>query len=824
MDQHYLPETPTPLKPSYDALERRVRELEKGLEQRRRAEAFLPMDEALFRELFDHMTSGCAIYEVVSDGSRGRDYIVKNLNAAALNIEDKTLDEVVGRSLFDLRPNIDNWGLIPVLKKVWQTGVPEVFPVKSYKDENFANYYENYIFKLSSGEVVALYNDVTNQKRAEESLRRSESLYRTLVNAIPDLIWLKDLEGVYLGCNPAFERFFGAPESEIIGRTDYDFKDRELADFFRKHDKRAMAAGGPSMNEEVLTFALGGYHGMFETIKTPVRDADGKLAGVLGIARDITARKQAEDTLKENERRYREAQRMGKVGNWEYDLATETFWGSDEAKRIYGFDPALMTFATADVERCIPERAKVHQALVDLIQHDAPYNLEFTIQPASGGPEKVLRSMAELIKDADGTPRKVAGVVQDITQQKRAETEKLILERRLRHAQKMESIGQLAGGIAHNFNNILAAVIGYTELAREAVEIGSGVREDLTEALAAANRAKEMVRQILAFSRQSDEALRPVRIDTVARETLKLIRSTLPATIDIQQKLSSDAQVMANPTQVHQIFMNLCSNAAYAMAPFGGTLMVGLRDVVLGEAAAENWKLKPGDYLLLTVSDTGVGIAPDIIDSIFDPYFTTKGPVDGSGMGLAMVHGIVESYGGRIDVDSTLGKGSQFTICLPTTPRDGQSELTPPTQRNPAGTERIMFVDDEPSIANLGKQMLERLGYTVTPMTSSVEALERFKAGPRDFDLVITDLTMPLLTGDRLAAELMHIRPDIPVVLCTGYSKETTADFAAEIGIRAFACKPLSKAELAETVRRVLDASPRPTHETEDAPGHRGGG
>lgn len=657
-----------------------------------------------------------------------------------------------------------------------------------------------------TGEVVTINTEAAEQKKSEIALRQSEARLRALLNSIPDLIWLKDTEGVYLSCNKTLERFFGVNESDIIGKTDYDFKDKELADYFRKHDQLAMDADGPSVNEEWLTFPDNGYRGLFETIKTPIRDADGNIIGVLGIARDITQRKMAEEALKENEQRYKKGQRIGRVGNWEYDLQKETFWGSDEAKRIYGFDPDSLEFTVDEVENCIPERERVHQALIDLVEKDIPYNLEFEIRPITG-PKKIITSIAEIIRDNSGTPLKVVGVVRDITEQKNAENEKLLLERQLRQSQKQESIGLLAGGIAHDFNNILSAVIGYTELALTKVERNSSLDSHLHQVLTAGIRAKDLVKQILTFARQSDEEFKPVRVDNIVREVLRLLRSTIPTTIEIRQSLDSESTVMGNPTQIHQIFMNLCTNAAHAMEGESGVLKIGLNDVTLDEnAASENKKLTPGKYLQITVSDTGTGIGPSFIDSIFDPYFTTRGIGKGSGLGLAVVHGIVESNGGMITVSSELGKGSLFTIYLPVI-QEVQRFHPDEAEKIPTGTERILFIDDELPIAELGKKLLEQLGYSVTTRTGSAEALEFFKVNPQEFDLIITDMTMPNLTGDKLAVELMKVRPDIPVILCTGYNKWISNELASSIGIRAFVYKPIITADMARIVRDVLDGT-----------------
>ena len=412
---------------------------------------------------------------------------------------------------------------------------------------------------------------------------------------------------------------------------------------------------------------------------------------------------------------------------------------------------------------------------------------------------------AFLIKDTNGKPKGMWAIVRDIEARKNELREKEQEVIRRQHTQKLESIGTLAGGIAHDFNNILSSILGFTELALDDAPKDSILEDNLQEVYIAGKRAKDLVKQILAFARQSEEAMVPIRVDTIAKEAVKFIRSSIPATVKIQPAIESDAVMMGNTTQMHQIFLNLCTNAAHAMEENGGTLEIKLTDIFIDlppdKATPE---LDPGKYIELLVSDTGTGISPEIIDHIFEPYFTTKKQGEGTGMGLAMVHGIVKSYGGKISVDSTLGKGSTFTVLLPAVETEAASPFIDSTAP-PTGSERILYIDDEVPIARMGNQMLSKLGYHVTTRTSSTDALELFRSKPDAFDLVITDMTMPNMTGDRLATEIMTIRPDIPIILCTGYSKKITDKEASAIGIRAFAYKPIIKSELATTVRQVLD-------------------
>jgi len=388
----------------------------------------------------------------------------------------------------------------------------------------------------------------------------------------------------------------------------------------------------------------------------------------------------------------------------------------------------------------------------------------------------------------------------DITQIKKMEEE-------LRQSHKMEAIGGLAGGIAHDFNNILSSVLGYTELALDEVTSETRLAGYLHEIYMAGIRAVELVRQILTFARQGDAETEPIRVKPLVVEALKLIRSSIPSTVEITRHIESDSFISGNATQVHQILMNLCTNAAYAMDEEGGVLDVKLFDTVLGYGGTPvPVSLRPGNYLTLRVADTGCGIPSEVMPSIFEPFFTTKAPGEGTGMGLAMVHGIVKQWGGEIKVADNTPRGAVFTVYLPITEEGGQPIVSPPeAEVLPTGGERILVVDDEPPIAKMIGKILGSLGYKAVIRTESAEALELFRSGPEHFDLVMTDMTMPIMTGDLLATEMLRIRPDLPVILCTGYSSRVTDGTMAEIGIKAFLLKPIVKKELARIVRKVLD-------------------
>lgn len=401
---------------------------------------------------------------------------------------------------------------------------------------------------------------------------------------------------------------------------------------------------------------------------------------------------------------------------------------------------------------------------------------------------------------ADGQLDKIIHIALDITARKQ-------LEKELIQAHKMEAIGALAGGIAHDFNNILSVVLGYTDLSLKNVAQGSALENDLQQVYIAGIRAKELVNQILNFARKTDDKPKPVQVDSIVKEVVKFLRSTLPSSIEILEDVVSSSFVLANPVKIHQLVMNLCTNASYAMNE-SGLLTIFLHDVILEAAELPPFnKMQAGLYQRLEISDTGCGIPPENIESIFQPFFTTKGFHEGTGMGLSMVHNIVNECGGEISVESQVGKGTVFTILLPTTKIEEKIEKLDTGLNLPAGTERILLVDDESAICKLAARMLEGHGYKVTTETDSEKSLALFTDQPDLFDLVITDMTMPMMSGDQLTEKLLVVRPDIPVIITTGYSKRMSDTKAAEIGAKAFLAKPLERARLVRTVRKILDES-----------------
>lgn len=430
--------------------------------------------------------------------------------------------------------------------------------------------------------------------------------------------------------------------------------------------------------------------------------------------------------------------------------------------------------------------------------------VEYQMLKKNGTVIDVLLS-AVIEKDYEGNETSLAFCV-DITEQKRSEEDRRKLEVQLRQTQKLEAIGTLAGGIAHDFNNILTPILGYAQLELESASPESSLHKSLHSICTAGLRAKELVRQILAFSRKEEQELRPLLLIPVIKEALKLIKSSFPSTIQIIQELpTSDYRVIGDPIQIHQIIMNICTNAMQAMKESGGILEVRLQETELTEIDREQFNnLLTGKYCKLVISDTGPGMEPDILDRILEPYFTTKDAGEGTGLGLSVVHGIVHSLGGAIKIYSKPGKGSSFHIYLPLLPHTGEETIVQ-ARPLPIGNERILLVEDEKEVADIIHDMLTQLGYRVNVISNSSEVVKIFTETPDQFDLVMTDLTMPGITGIHLAQQLTRYRNDIPIILCTGFIDFITEEKAREFGIRGVIMKPVIMRELAETIREVLD-------------------
>jgi len=400
----------------------------------------------------------------------------------------------------------------------------------------------------------------------------------------------------------------------------------------------------------------------------------------------------------------------------------------------------------------------------------------------------------------DGSLR-IGGICRDITIQRKT-------EQRLQRSQRLEALGTLAGGIAHDFNNILAPIMNYAYLCMKMSQPGSVLHEYLGNIMKSVERASDLVKQILSFSREGREDLKPVDIVPVVKETLKLMRAVMPATIELVQVTDTDdSRIMADPTDIHQIIMNLCTNASHAMTE-GGRLSVSLKRFEADSSfVSAHPEFSPGSYLRLSVEDTGHGIPEDIIENIFEPYFTTKKKGQGTGLGLAIVHGIVRRMNGYINVYSEPGRGTVFHIYMPVAHAQEETDnflQDEDNHRLSHGGERIMFIDDELHIVETAKMVLEGIGYSVSTFIDPVDALTKFREDPSAYDIVITDMTMPGMTGDGFALELLKLRPDLPVILCTGFSERMNIEKAGEMGIREYLMKPVNPRDLADAIRKAL--------------------
>jgi len=521
---------------------------------------------------------------------------------------------------------------------------------------------------------------------------------------------------------------------------------------------------------------------------------------IIHLEAEARQRMVLQEALRESEERYRKLAEASPISIIIHSEERVVFV-NPEAVRVFGGHSASDLVGRSIWDFVHPDYRKIIQQRVARIYQKAQ-NAEIIEEKfvCLDGSIIDVEVMANIV-DFQGKPSSQV-VFRDITDKKRLRSE-------LDQARKMEAIGTLAGGIAHDFNNILSAVVGFTEIAMEDSRDNPAVRASLQEVLKAGLRAKELVKQILTFSRQMEQEFVAVHLGLLVRDTMVLLRASIPTTIRIEQSLRTNSTVQADATQMQQVIMNLVTNAAQAMSDSGGSLKVDLVNVWLDSSFIALYpELQTGEYLKLSVTDTGSGMTPEVRERIFDPFFTTKEKGGGAGMGLAVVHGIVRDHGGVVSVDTEPGAGSTFTVFLPVL-GEGMAVAEEARESLPGGSERVLFVDDEPILARLGRKKLERLGYAVTATVSSREALELFCARPRDFDLVVTDLTMPEMTGDELARAIRSITPGIPIILCSGYTPQIPEARTRDLEVSALVSKPIVIQELAQIIRKALDEPSR---------------
>ncbi|MBI5606547.1 MAG: PAS domain S-box protein [Deltaproteobacteria bacterium] len=678
--------------------------------------------------------------------------------------------------------------------RVFETREPQVWEGSRKGGKTYRIY--NYFFSETDGSslVMELGIDITELKEKEEELKESRNLLEKILSNLDEAVIVTDPQRVLYDCNKTAEEIFGYSREEMVGRNiQFLHASEQLYHRFGQEAQQNYQDKGFYKTEHTMK-RKNGEEFPAKIMTKPLFDESGHYEKVVGAVRDITERRENEAELN----------RLAAAVN----QAAESILITDVQGLIEYANPAFEKISGYDrveiLERDIVTLSgKKHNkifsdAVRESLQQGKTWKGNLTKIKKDGGSYEVEATLSP-IRDAQGTIINLVGVERDVTHE-------LQLEKQLRQAQKMEAIGTLAGGIAHDFNNILTAIMGYTEICLYKESEVTRIRRDLEQVLKASHRAIDLVNQILTFSRQTEQEKNPIQPEIIIKEALKLLRASLPSTIELHQNIQNDGgRVLADPTQLHQVIMNLCTNAAQAMALTGGVLEVGLEEIKLGFLKRpDSINLKPGNYLKLTISDTGVGIDPAVKERIFDPFFTTKKPGEGTGLGLSVVHGIVKGLEGEISVDSKPGNGSTFQVFFPRINNTATEEIKGfPDLRT--GKERILLIDDEEAIVDMGQQMLEQLGYRVTAKTNAKEALELFEDLPSEFDLIITDLTMPYLTGLKLTEKFLKIRPEIPIILCTGFSAGLNLEQVRSIGIKELVMKPIVRSEIAQVIRKVLE-------------------
>lgn len=770
----------------------------RDITERKRMEKELVESEKKYRNLFENGSDLLCIHDLEgnlleTNLSYKKQYGLANGELKGTNIQtfmpDKYKSEF-NQYLERITQNGEDNGYLKVITKSGGEAILE---------------YNNKLIYDHEGRPIAVQGtaqDVTDRLIGEKTLQESEKEFRDLFDNAPLGYVEYHREGRITRVNQTGLDMLGYEREEVVGEFVWKF-----------YVKRGEA------REQILAKLAGrlppgrGFTRICRrkdgsTVPVLVEDRllldDGRrqIAGIRCTYQDITELNRTEKALRESERKFRLVTETIEDVFWmSTPGATEMLYVSPGYERIWGKSTKqLYESPRSFLETLHPEDLKQYLNIIDRFHAKGKaYDCEYRILP-SNGDIRWIQERGYPITDDQGNTVLMTGLCTDITERKK-------VEEQLRQSHKMQAIGNLAGGIAHEFNNVLGIILGNAELALDDVPDWNPARESLKEIRTASYRAKEVVRQILSFARKTMRSLKPVEINTIVEESLKLMRASIPTMVDIQSKIPSEPKtILGDPTDIHQIVINLFTNASHAMRGTGGVLEVGISEVRLNENEATQYEdVKPGDFVKLTVKDSGTGITPEVLEKVFEPYFTTKEFGEGTGMGLAVVYGLVKKCKGAIDIRSTVGEGTTIEILFPKIEEKAPTASTAEGEL-PKGNEKILLVDDDASIVRMVSQMQERLGYSVEGMTESVAALERFRSNPDAFDLVITDMAMPKMSGDQLAAELIKVRKDIPILLCTGHSDTIDEAKAKQMGIREFAMKPLDKGKLARLVRHILDS------------------